>query len=148
MSTAVSDIRAGLVSNLRTKFPETDCQISGYVLEAPTPPFFDIEIHQDGNEYDLAAARGIDHWTFLVRGCVARTGDIGSQVTLDNYLESSGGISVKEALESDPTLGGVVEAIHVSHATGPKAIGVAAHSQPGNVYHGAEWTVQIWARGV
>ncbi len=147
MSVRVADIRQGLVANLRTVFPLSDSQISGYVLSAPTPPFFDIEIADAGIEYDLAAARGLDKWTFTVRGCVARTSDKGSQVTLDDYLESSGGISVKAALESDITLGGIVEALHVTHATGPKTIGVAAHSQPANVYHGAEWTVEVYARG-
>ncbi len=145
MSTSVADIRQGLVANLRTKFPVTDYQISGYVLDAPTVPCFDIEIHTEGVEYDLAAARGYDKWMFTVRALVAKTSDIGSQVTLDNYLESSGGISVKEALEADTTLGGTVDALHVTHATGPRAIGV--HSQPPNVYHGCEFTVEIYARG-
>lgn len=145
--TAVKDIRQGLVTNLRTKFPEADYQISGYTLSAPTPPCFDIEIHTDGIDYDLAAARGLDKWTFLVRGMVPKTSDIGSQVTLDNWLESSGGLSVKEALESDGSLGGIVEALQVTHASGPKAIGVAVQSQPTNVYHGADWTIEIYAKG-
>ncbi len=145
MSTAVADIRQGLVTNLRTKFPVGDYQITGYILEAPTPPCFDIEIHTDGIEYDLAAARGYDKWMFTVRALIPKTSDIGSQVTLDNYLESSGGISVKEALESDTTLGGTVDALQVTHASGPRAIGV--HSQPTNAYHGCEFTVQILARG-
>ncbi len=143
--TRVADIRQGLVTNITASFPDLQC--TGYILEAPTPPFCDIEIHTDGIDYDLAAARGLDHWTFQVRVCVPKTSDIGSQVSLDNYLESSGAGSMKAAIESDDKLGGIVEAVHVSHATGPRAIGVAAVSQPGNVYHGCSWTVNIWARG-
>ncbi len=145
MSTAVADIRQGLVANLRTKFAEADYQIDGYTLEAPSPPCFDIEINTEGIEYDLSAARGYDKWTFTVRALVPKTDSKASQVTLDYYLESSGGISVKEALESDTTLGGIVDALQVTHATGPRAIGV--HSQPGNVYHGCEFTVELLARG-
>ncbi len=145
MSTAVADIRQGLLANLRTKFPEADYGGNGYTPEAPTPPCFDIEIGNEGITYDLAARRGYDMWTFTVRALVPRTDSVASQVTMDYFLESDGDMSVKAALESDTTLGGIVDALQVKHATGPRAVGV--HSQPTNVYLGCEFTVEIYARG-
>ena len=144
---AVADIRQGLVTNLRTKFAVSDFQISGYTLSAPTPPCFDIELAGSGVTYDQSMTRGYDEWVFTIRALVPKTADIGSQVTLDYMIDASGELSVKEALESDTTLGGVVDALKVTNVTGPRTIGVVAQSQPPNVYHGCEWTVELLARG-
>jgi hypothetical protein len=139
-------MRNGLVTNLRTKFASVDFQISGYILSAPTPPCFDLEI--TAIEYDAAFVRGLDVWTWLVRGLTPKTSDIGSQVVLDGWLAPSGALSVKEALESDMSLGGAAETLHVTNLAGPRLVGVPAPSGPPNVYHGCEWTVVIHAQGI
>lgn len=141
--TTLKDIRAGLAANLLAVFPDAQC--SGYVLSAPSTPFFDIELDNDGIEYDQTFDRGLDLWLLVVRGVVAMTSDQGAQVTLDEWCASSGATSVKEALEADQTLGGAAQAIHVTKLNGYRKIGLPM--APTNAYLGAEWHVAIWATG-
>jgi len=144
----VADIRSGFITNLRTKFGVQDWQITGYTQSAPIPPCFDIELAGDGVEYDEAMDRGADLWTWTIRALVPKTSDQGSQATLDLLIAPAGSSSVKEALESDPSLGGAADAIHVTKVSGPRQIGVPVPSAPPNVYHGCDWTVVVWARGI
>lgn len=112
---------------------------------SPTPPFFDVELADPGIDYDQAMARGIDLWHFTVRAGVALGDNLAAQQNLDKYCASSGGSSVKAALEADLTLGGVVKALHVTQVSGTGVVPVRAH--PNNFYLGAEWTVEIYATG-
>ena len=140
---ALADLRLGLKANLQAYFP--DAQISGYVLSSPTPPFFDIELSANGTEYDEAFVRGHDLWRFTVRGVVSRNSDIGAQMNLDEWCESSGSSSVKEAIESDPTLGGAAYTCQVVRLASYRQVGLPA--TPHVAYLSAEWAVEIRARG-
>jgi hypothetical protein len=145
--TALSDIREGLAEALTNAFG-ADVQVSGYVLSQPQPPFFDIELANDAIAFDQAAARGLDLWRFTVRGCVDYNLDLQAQKQLDEWAAASGDASVKAALEADLSLGGRVEALHVTDMSGYRQVANnAPTAQPSNVYLAADWTVEVYARG-
>lgn len=136
-------IRAALGAALRARFDD-GYQISDYLLSNPTGPGFEIDIDPEGVLYDQAMGRGLDEWWFVVRGFKAQATDIGSQQTRDEWLASSGPLSVKEALEVDRTLGGACQACRVVEA---KAMTFGAASGSTVTYVGAEWRVKIMASG-
>jgi len=130
----LAEIRAGLATNLSTI---AGCQISGYMLSAPTPPC--LYVVPGDIEFDQAMQRGMDRWTFRVVALAGLASDIGAQKKLDEFLAPSGATSVKAAVEADRTLGGVVDDLRVTAATGYRTYG-----QPGGQVHlGVEFTVDV-----
>lgn len=135
---SLADIRAGIASKITTSIPGVQC--SGYVLSSPTSPFFDVELGPDGIEYDQSAGNGVMKFSLLIRGCIVGL-DIGQQKRLDEWTAPAGDGSLKAALETDPTLGGVASAVHVAKASGYRLTQVAGAN---NSYLGAEWDVEVF----
>lgn len=133
-------IRSELADALRNVF--TDYQVTGYVLESPVAPGFEIDIDPEGINYDQAMGRGLDEWWWVVRGFVSGSSDIGGQRNRDEMLRSSGARSVKAALEQDRTLGGACHALRVVEAL-PRSWTVGDTEQ----LIGAEWRVRLMAAG-
>lgn len=136
--TSLTDIREGLAANLATI---SGLQQSAYLLSNPTPPA--AEVQPDEVEYDRSFQRGTDRWQLIVRCFVGATSDVGAQKRLDRMLASSGADSVKQALESDRTLGGAADDVRVVRCTGYR---IFARDGGASVL-GAEWTVQVLAQG-
>jgi hypothetical protein len=111
--TATRDIRAGLRANIKANIP--NLQVSSYVLANPTPP--GVHIYPGETRFDLAMNRGLDEVDFIVQAFVAHTGDQGSQSYLDDLRDPTGDRSIKAAVESDLTLGGVAEDLRVVSLT-------------------------------
>jgi hypothetical protein len=130
----VKQIRAGLADALSAI---QGVQVSGYMLAAPTPPC--VFVSRGPIEYDRAMGRGHDDWTFTVTALVAFSSDRGSQINLDELVAPTGARSVKTALETDKTLGGIVDNVFVSEAT-EERIYEAAGKPP---MLGCEWTARI-----
>jgi hypothetical protein len=128
-----------LAANLNAAIPGVQC--NGYLLASPTAPGFEIE--PGATEYDQSMRRGFDLWTLTVRGYVSDITDIGGQKTLDAWLAASGGVSVKDAIENDPTLGGCVDWCRVTGNAGYRRFGFQS-----TTYLGSEWTVQAMATGI
>jgi hypothetical protein len=110
---SLADIRAGLAANLSTI---KGVQISAYQMANPTPPCLQVmgPSEADGVVFDRAFAHGHHNWNIEVLALVALTSDIGSQVLLDEMIETTGASSVKEAIETDPTLGGACQTLDVT----------------------------------
>lgn len=138
----LSDIRAGLASNIRAYFPDAQC--TGYLLSNPTAPAFEVELGDDGVDYHEAMQNGVSAWSFTVRGFVASNLDIGAQKILDTWAQTTGTGSVKAAIESDRTLGGAAFNLLVESMSPFQAI--AARDGSGT-YLGATWTVRVMASG-
>ena len=143
----LEDIRAGFAAAITAAFPDVQC--TGYLIENPTPPCFEVEPGEDGVTYDMSMQRGFDDWTFTVRGIVSAGLSLGAQKRLDAWLNSSGSQSVKTKLEANRTLpvDGVatVSDLRVLRASGPRQFAVI--STPGTPYLGAEWVVRVIATG-
>jgi hypothetical protein len=137
-----TEIREALAAQLAQQL--TGIQVSAYLLASPTPPT--IHLYPGGPAgqiaYDLTLARGVDQWALTVQAFVGPTSDIGAQKKLDQYLAPSGPQSIKQAVESDPTLGGLVHQVHV-----PSCAGYRQYILETATYIGAEWYVQVYAQG-
>lgn len=129
-------IREGLAANLAS-IP--NLQQSAYMLSNPTPP--SAEVVPGEVVYDQAFVRGHDVWMMKVRVMAGAVTDRGCQARLDRFLAPSGPDSVKAALESDPTLGGTVDDLHVQRSSGYQLMG----RDGGGPVLSAEWDVEVLA---
>ena len=132
----ITQIREGLAANLAAL---SGFQVSAYTLANPTPPT--IWVIPGEVLYDKAMHRGLDEITMLVQAFVASTADIGSQTRLDELLDPTGANSLKTAVESDKTLGGIVGSVQVTDATGYRV----AQGANGPILL-CEWSVQVQAQ--
>jgi hypothetical protein len=128
-------IRAGLVANLRS----LGIQSTGYMLAEPIRPA--LEIYPTEVNYDQTFGRGLDQLLWTVRIIAAATLDVPAQDQLDEYLSPSGSRSVKTLLETDRSLGGVVQNIHVTEISQYQV----AETKDGGLAWFATWTVQVYA---
>lgn len=146
MAITLTQIRTGLATNLQSLIGTSELQVSAYMLANPTPPT--IHLYPGGQEtaieYDLAFGRGLDRWSFTVQAFVPlSSADTDSQQTLDAYIAPAGAQSVKAALESDSTLGGLVANVNVVSCTGYRVY----VREGGTPVLGAEWLVEVLATG-
>ena len=109
------------------------------MLSAPTPPC--MYVVPDAIEFDRAMQRGYDADRFRIVALAGSSSDIGAQKKLDELLARTGTTSLKVAVEADRTLGGVVDDLRVTNASGYRTY---AH-QSGQVHLGCEWTIEIIA---
>jgi hypothetical protein len=129
----VSEIRDALalamesVHGLRT---------SAHVPDAPRPPI--AVVMPDRIEYDLNAHRGADRFFFTVTVLASRADDRAAQQNLDRYLV--GESSVKDAIERDRTLGGVVNTCRVTSMQNYAAVPVGE-----TTYLSAQFIVEVVA---
>lgn len=98
-------MRAALAAELAKAGP---VQANPYAKANPSPPAF--QILPPGRVFDFAV--GMDDWTFTVQAFVSFTDDEGSQMLLDSMI-GDGPLSVKQLLEADRTLGGLVQNLTV-----------------------------------
>lgn len=133
------ELREGIAANLGDI---AGLQESAYVLASTTFPA--AQVSPDEIDYDKTFQRGLDAYRFRVMVLVGSVSDIGAQKRLDGFLDPEGATSVKEAVESDKTLGGAAEDLRVTKCSGYRMYERDKGSPPAL---GAEWTVEVWAAG-
>ena len=119
------------------------------MLSNPTPPAIHVFPSDPFTDYDKAMAvidtmgtrHGTDKLFFTIQGFVAFMNDTASQQLLDRMLEPSGGVSVKEAVELDGSLGGLVDDCSITSVSGYKQYVM----EDQRVFLGAEWVVEVLA---
>jgi hypothetical protein len=97
---SISQIRTRLAANLAT-IP--GLRTAAEVPDLPNPPVAIVALNSVG--YDRAFAQGMTNYTFVITVIVGRAAEREAQRKLDAYI-SPGANSVKNAVESDSTLGG------------------------------------------
>jgi len=131
----ITQIRDGLATNLATI---TGLRTSAEIPDNPSPP---IAIVQMGNvSYDTAFGGGLTTYNFIVSVILGRVAEREAQRRLDAYGSTSGASSVKEAIESDRTLGGVVSDLRVTDLSNVGAVLLGEAS-----YLTADWAVTVYA---
>ena len=130
-----AQIREGIADNLKA-IP--GIQASAYVLTNPQPPC--VHVMRGDVTYDRAMNGGEHSWVMRVRAFVAAVSDIGGQQLLDQFVAPTGDRSIKQAIEADRTLGGVVSDLRVTQATGEQEY---VRDQGGPLL-GSEFTVEVW----
>lgn len=116
VSTLVSlgEIRAGLTANLEAAYMGQGVQISAYPVPEPTPPTLHV-IGLAETEFDATMMRGSDELIVTVEGLVLYAVDEHVEI-IDDWLV--GPATVKDALEADKSLGGIVGDVDVRSTLG------------------------------
>ena len=131
----VSQLRAGLATNLATI---TGLRTSALIPDAPQPPI--AVVIPDSISYDTAFKRGMDTYEYTITVIVGRQSDRTAQSSLDGYCNPTGAQSIKTAIESDRTLGGVAQSLRV---TDMKTYGSMTITD--TVYLIADFSVTVYA---
>lgn len=97
----ITDLRTRIAANLATI---TGLRTSPEMPDNPNPPI--ALVRPVTVEYNQAMARGMTKYTFVVVVIVGRAEERTAQRALDAYCSSTGTSSIKNAVESDKTLGG------------------------------------------
>jgi len=97
------------ITNLRTAIANNLATIAGLrtspeMPDNPNPPI--ALVRPVTVEYNQAMAKGMTKYNFSVTVIVGRADERTAQKSLDAYCSSTGTSSIKNAVESDRTLGG------------------------------------------
>ena len=130
----IQEIRTGLANNLSTI---SALRVSIDIPDNPTPPQAVIAI--EAVTFDNAFAQGLTQYTFTVSLIASRVSERSAQRKLDEYT-SNGARSVKLAIESDKTLGGVAYDVRVTEMSN---IGTVILGEV--IYLAADFAVTVYA---
>ena len=135
MSTSPDDVREALAENLSAI---TGVQCSAWNLgtnfQAPV-------IQIAGNGPVVYDRRGTDRLTYVVQAIVGTVENIGAQRLLSRFVQASGTGSMKAAIESDRTLGGIADDLRVTGYLGDTIITLPNGAE----YLTGQWTVEVLA---
>ena len=107
----ISGVRDAIKTNLQTI---TNMRVYDTIPDVVVPPC--AVVGQLDFTFDVDNQRGLDQASVDVYVIVQRISERSGQDKLDLYLAGSGTGSVKTALESDRTLGGLVDTLRVVSA--------------------------------
>ena len=110
-TTTVSQIKTGLAANLATV---SGLRAYAYQPDNVNTPFAWPLL--DSIQYNGAMGGGLITHQFTVSVVVGRAAERTAQTLLDGYLSYAGANSIRAAIESDRTLGGVVQDLIVESA--------------------------------
>jgi hypothetical protein len=130
----ISQIRAGLVANIKAVVGNT-AQVSPYRSHAPTPPTIMV------TGFGEVAKVAMGSWeidNFLIQGLAGAPTQESAQMRLDTWLSPEGATNIWTAIESDKTLGGIVNNAIVTRCDGAQFI-----ETPGGEVLGTTWHIQI-----
>ena len=108
----LTGIRQGIGTALESI---TSLTVKDYVPDSIEPPTAVVGVVEN-IVYDSTMARGSDTYTIPIFLYVSRVDAKDSQETLDAYLAPTGSSSIKQAVESDTSLGGACDSVRVVEA--------------------------------
>jgi hypothetical protein len=132
---AISDLRRGLANNLQTI---KGLRVIETLPDVINPPMAMIGL--DKIMYNRQNNAAMSEYTFKVTVVVGRVVERVAQNNLDVYVAPGEG-SIKQAIESDRTLGGFAYDVYVGELSAYGSIQVNAID-----YLSAEFSVQVFAR--
>ena len=106
--TNINGIRDALKANLQTI---TSLRVYDLIPDVIVPPC--AVVGQLDFTFDIDNMRGLDQASVDIYVIVQRISERTGQDKLDNFLAGSGNGSIKTAIESDRTLGGLVDTLRV-----------------------------------
>jgi hypothetical protein len=132
---SIADMRAGIAKNLRDNI--TGLRVSETIPDQPNPPMAVISL--ETVNYDQTFQRGMSEYQFTVSVLAGRVSERNAQARLDSYIDP-GSATIKNAIESDRSLGGKVFDVRVSEMSNIGAVNLGE-----TVYLGADFSVQVYA---
>jgi hypothetical protein len=133
---SITLIREGIARNLATI---TGLRTSPDVPDNPTPPHAIVQLQ--AVDYDGAFHQGTVNYSFLVTVLVGRSSERTAQTKL-NAFASTGVGGIKDAIESDKTLGGVAFDVRVETMTNISAVSLGGEIS----YLSADFVVTVFAQ--
>lgn len=131
---SIETIRSGIATNIATI---SGLRTSVDIPDNPNPPIAVIGLNNV--RYDQAYQGGLVEYNFVVTVIASRASDRWAQRRLDDYT-STGANSVKEAIESDRTLGGSAFDVRVTEMSNVGAVSLGETS-----YLAADFAVTVYA---
>lgn len=131
----ITAIRAALATNLTSI---TGLRTNATVPDNVNPPYAIISL--DTVDYHKAFANGLNTYNFVATVIVGRASERSAQNTLDAYCSPTGSKSIKQGIELDRTLGGLVYDLTVS---GMRNYGSTTINE--NLYLAAEFDLTVQA---
>ena len=131
---SISDIRDGLATNLATI---SGLRTAADLPDNPTPPIAVVQLNNVS--YDQAFAKGLVLYNFTVTVIVGRVSERTAQSRLNGFASSGAG-GIKDAVESDKTLGGSAFDVRLQEMTSLGAITLGEQQ-----YMAAEFSVVVYA---
>ena len=113
----ISLVSDGLAARLATI---TGLRTASVIPDNPNPPVAVVQINNVS--YDTAFKGGLTTYSYIVSVIVGRVTERQAQDRLDAFSSTSGTQSVKEAIEGDKSLGGIVADTRVVEMTGVSAV--------------------------
>ncbi len=107
---SITAIRSGLSANLLA----AGIRSSATIPDLVNPPF--AIIAPSGVSYHRAFNNALSEYTFTITLIVGRASERSAQNLLDSYCSATGSSSIRLAVESDQTLGGVAYSTVVTEA--------------------------------
>lgn len=135
MAIDVGAIRDGIATNLATI---SGLRTSGNVPDNVNPPVAVVFLEQV--EYDDAFRGGLTTFMFNIMVIVSRADERTAQNQLNEFISPDGTRSIKSAVESDRTLGGLVQTLRLRAVT---SVGSTIISE--QEYMAAEFSVAVYA---
>lgn len=132
---SITAIRSGLATNLGTI---TGLRTGATIPDNVNPPY--AIVAPNGVDYHRAFNNALSTYNFTVTLVVGRVSERTSQNSLDAYCSPTGTSSIRVAVESDKTLGGVAFDTIV---TGMRNYGSVTIAE--NVYLAAEFDIAVQA---
>jgi hypothetical protein len=134
-ATTVSQIKTGLAANLATV---SGLRAYAYQPDNVNTPFAWPLL--DSIQYNGAMGGGLITHKFTISVVVGRSAERTAQTLLDGYLSYAGAISIRQAIESDRTLGGVVQDLIVESASN-----ISTLEANDAIYLAIDFTVTVYA---
>lgn len=137
----ISEIASAIADQLTPISPPLDIQIRPVREFKPTPPCIDIYPATPFLEDATFGGRSVTmRWTVRVR---VGANDPDAQIDLlYGFMDPFGDLSIRSALYSDRTLGGIADLV-ITDETGVQPYQDTLNAP---VLPGCEWTLQIWNR--
>jgi len=133
----ISDIRAGIAKNLKT-IRDLRTNDWGTIPDNVNPPY--AIVAPSSVDYHRAFNNALSTYNFTVTVVVGRVDERTAQRNLDAYCSPTGASSIRVAVESDKTLGGVV---YDTIVTGMRNYGSVTIGE--NTYLAAEFDLTVQA---
>jgi len=135
MTVTVGALRAGLATNLATI---TGLRANAIQPDNPTPP--QAIIFPTSITFDRTFKRGLDEYAFTITLIAGRQDARNGQAVMDGFCAPTGTGSIKTAIESDKTLGGACQTLHVTELSAYRSTSIGD-----TIYLTADFTVIVYA---
>lgn len=134
---SISEIRAGIATNLGT-ITGLRSNATGTIPDNVNPPY--AIVSPSSVDYHRAFNNALSTYNFTVTVVVGRVDERTAQRSLDAYCSPTGDKSIRVAIESDKTLGGIV---YDTIVTGMRNYGSVTIGE--NTYLAAEFDLTVQA---